>query len=208
MIFAVGDRVRYNLLRPESNLPQWRGTTWRIAALTGDLFARLENDNGDIQDRISTVMLVPVTDDLGEQLFGRARLPRRDGAAAPPPDTKRTHGCPMMLGAGTASRAALRAPARRLRPLTPSPAPSVWLTCRFANVGPPSAGVISTLHEVTFLTGTICDFSNMEDLARTSISIVIERIGEFEVQKPKMIHGPINDRQKIINSFERYALLD
>ena len=63
MIFAVGDRVRYNLLRPESNLPQWRGTTWRIAALTGDLFARLENDNGDIQDRISTAMLVPVTAD-------------------------------------------------------------------------------------------------------------------------------------------------
>jgi hypothetical protein len=50
---------------------------------------------------------------------------------------------------------------------------------------------------------------HIEDLGRISISIAIERIGQFEVQKPKMIHGPINDdRQKIINSFERYALLD
>jgi predicted nucleic acid-binding Zn-ribbon protein len=49
---------------------------------------------------------------------------------------------------------------------------------------------------------------HMEDLGRTSISIVIERIGRFEVQKPKMIHNPVNDWQEIINSFERYALLD
>ena len=49
---------------------------------------------------------------------------------------------------------------------------------------------------------------HMEDLGRTSISIVIDRIGQFEMQKPKMIHGPINNRQEIIESFERYALLD
>ena len=50
---------------------------------------------------------------------------------------------------------------------------------------------------------------HMEDLGRNSISIAIERIGQFEVRKPKMIYGPINDdRQKIINNFERYALLD
>jgi len=37
----------------------------------------------------------------------------------------------------TASRAALRAPASRLRPLTPSPSPGVWQWCRFvAGVSP------------------------------------------------------------------------
>jgi hypothetical protein len=50
---------------------------------------------------------------------------------------------------------------------------------------------------------------HMEDLGRNSIGIEVEIVGQFEVQKPKMIHGPINDdRQKIINSFQRYALLD
>jgi hypothetical protein len=46
-------------------------------------------------------------------------------------------------------------------------------------------------------------------VGRNNIRIVVVMIGQFEVQKPKMIHGPINDdRQKIINSFQRYALLD
>jgi hypothetical protein len=66
MSFAVGDHVRYNPQLLASAQPQWRGTTWRIAALTGDLpgqgdrvFARLENDSGDIEDGVSTAMLVP-----------------------------------------------------------------------------------------------------------------------------------------------------
>ncbi|WP_428532940.1 hypothetical protein [Rhodopila sp.] len=66
MSFAVGDRVRYNPQLLASALPQWRGTTWRIAALTGDIpgqgdrvFARLENHNGDIEDGVSTAKLVP-----------------------------------------------------------------------------------------------------------------------------------------------------
>jgi hypothetical protein len=98
MIFAVGDRVRYNLLRPESTLPQWRGTTWRIAALTGDLFARLENDNGDIQDRISTAMLVPVTDDLGGRNYpvaiGCPRCGNAGAALLPPLGDRSEYRCP------------------------------------------------------------------------------------------------------------------
>jgi hypothetical protein len=47
---------------------------------------------------------------------------------------------------------------------------------------------------------------HMENLGRTSIRIMIERIGQFQVQKPRMIYGPVNDQQKILNSYECYAL--
>jgi len=106
MIFAVGHRVRYNLLRPESTLPQWRGTTWRIAALTGDrpgqgdrVFARLENDKGDIQDRISTATLVPATDDLGERnhpvAIGCPRCGNAGAALLPPLGDRSDYRCPL-----------------------------------------------------------------------------------------------------------------
>src|SRR5271165_6464023 len=52
-----------------------------------------------------------------------------------------------------ASRAALRAPASRLRPLTPSPASGVWLTCRFARAVSAGGGChLYFAHGVTFLT--------------------------------------------------------
>jgi hypothetical protein len=52
-----------------------------------------------------------------------------------------------MLGAGDGLKGcASRTGKRRLRPLTPSPAPSSWLTCRVAlTLSAAKGGVISTL---------------------------------------------------------------
>ena len=99
MSFTVGDRVHYNPLRPESSQPQWRGTTWRIVALTGNLpgqgdrvFARLESDSGDIEDGVSTAMLAP-----DRNYPVRIDCPHCDDAGAallPPLGDRRDYCCP------------------------------------------------------------------------------------------------------------------
>lgn len=65
MTLQIGDKIQYNPKLWPSGSPDWRGRTGRIIALDepppaqGDhLLARIEMDDGEIRDNISTTKLV------------------------------------------------------------------------------------------------------------------------------------------------------
>jgi hypothetical protein len=67
MAFRIGDKVQYNPEFLASGSPEWRGRTGTIVGIEGPhpgqgdhLFARIKmDDDGTIQQGISTAMLVP-----------------------------------------------------------------------------------------------------------------------------------------------------
>ena len=64
MAFKVGDRVKYHGQLLSLTLPTWGRQTWTIIDLTNDgagtEFARLEGEDGTIQDGIITLALALV----------------------------------------------------------------------------------------------------------------------------------------------------
>jgi hypothetical protein len=65
MTFVVGDHVKFDPKLLPSGIPPWGNGAWRIAALDrnvpgqgGAVFARLENDTGQVHDGITTAQLV------------------------------------------------------------------------------------------------------------------------------------------------------
>ena len=51
-----------------------------------------------------------------------------------------------------------------------------------------------------------CD--HMENLGHTSINILIDKVGRFSLAKPKMIHTRIEDKDKALNEFKYFSVMD
>ena len=62
LAFKIGDRVKYHGNLLSVGLPLWGGQTWTIIEVTqdgaGTEFARIEGDDGTVQDGIITSALV------------------------------------------------------------------------------------------------------------------------------------------------------
>ena len=58
--------------------------------------------------------------------------------------------------------------------------------------------------------GTSCEINcdHMENLGHTSINILIDKVGRFNLAKPKMIHTQIEDKDKALNEFKYFSVMD